>query len=136
MIDRARRHGVPVGALVGSAEHALRQVEAGVDVLVAQGGEAAGHCGEVPTLVLVPEVVKAVRNLRPVPVIAAGGIVTGAQMAACMTMGAQGAWTGTVWLSTSDAETSDVIREKMVAARSRDTIRSTARTGKPSRQLR
>jgi len=62
--------------------------------------------------------------------------MTGSQMAACMTMGAAGVWTGSVWLASTDAETPQAFREKMVAASSRDTIRSTSRTGKPSRQLR
>jgi NAD(P)H-dependent flavin oxidoreductase YrpB (nitropropane dioxygenase family) len=136
MMERARAHNVPVGALVGAKEHAIRQVEAGVDFLVAQGTEAAGHCGEVSTLVLVPEVIEAIREVRSVPVLAAGGIMNGRQMAACMAMGAQGAWTGSVWLATPEAETSEAMREKFVAASSRDTIRSTSRTGKPSRQLR
>jgi NAD(P)H-dependent flavin oxidoreductase YrpB (nitropropane dioxygenase family) len=136
MIERGRAHGVPVAALVGAKEHAIRQVQAGVDILVAQGTEAGGHCGEVSTLVLVPEVVRAIAPIRAAPVIAAGGIVTGGQMAAAMAMGAQGAWTGTVWLATTEAETSETIRQKMVEATSRDTVRSRARTGKPCRQLR
>lgn len=136
MIDRGRKHGVPVGALVGAKEHAIRQVNAGVDLLVAQGGEAGGHCGEVSTLVLVPEVIKAIKPIREVPVLAAGGIMTGAQMAGCMAMGAAGAWTGSIWLATTEAETSETFKAKMVAASSRDTIRSRTRTGKPSRQLR
>jgi NAD(P)H-dependent flavin oxidoreductase YrpB (nitropropane dioxygenase family) len=136
MIGRARKHGVPVAALVGAREHAIRQVNAGVDIIVAQGGEAGGHCGEVSTLVLVPEVIRAVEAIKDVPVLAAGGIMTGSQMAACMALGAQGAWTGSVWLATTEAETSPTFREKMVAATSRDTVRSKARTGKPARQLR
>lgn len=135
MIDRARQHSVPVAALVGAKEHAVRQVAAGVDILVAQGTEAGGHCGEVSTMVLVPEVIRAIAPIRPVPVLAAGGIVTGEQMAGAMAMGAAGAWTGTVWLATLEAETSDTIKRKMVEARSRDTIRSKMRTGKYSRQI-
>lgn len=136
MIEMGRRHGVPVAALVGAKEHAIRQVEAGVDIIVAQGGEAGGHCGEVSTLVLVPEVIRAIKPIRDVPVLAAGGIMTGRQMAGCMAMGAAGAWTGSVWLATTEAETSEPFKQKMVAARSRDTVRSKARTGKFSRQLR
>src|SRR5580704_14696990 len=82
MIDIGKKHGVPVAALVGAKEHALRQVAAG------------GHCGEVSTMVLVPEVIKAIKPIRDVPVLAAGGIMTGRQMAACMAMGAAGVWTG------------------------------------------
>lgn len=138
MIDRGRAADVPVGALVGSAEHAVRQVEMGVDVIVAQGTEAGGHCGEVSTMVLVPEVIQALAGVggKHTPVLAAGGIVTGRQMAAAMTMGADGVWTGSVWLPTVESEISQVMREKFVAARSRDTVRSRASSGKLARQLR
>jgi NAD(P)H-dependent flavin oxidoreductase YrpB (nitropropane dioxygenase family) len=136
MIEMGRKHGVPVAALVGAKEHAIRQVAAGVDILVVQGTEAGGHCGEVSTLVLVPEVIKAVAPIRDVPVLAAGGIMTGRQMAACMAMGAAGAWTGSVWLATVESETTEIFRDKMIAASSRDAVRSKGRTGKPARQLR
>jgi NAD(P)H-dependent flavin oxidoreductase YrpB (nitropropane dioxygenase family) len=136
MIDRARSAGIPVAALVGAREHAVKQVRAGVDIIVAQGTEAGGHCGEVSTLVLVPEVVEAVASVRRVPVLAAGGIVTGRQMAAAIALGADGAWTGSVWLTTEEAETAPYTVQKMLAASSRDTVRSAGRTGKPSRQLR
>jgi NAD(P)H-dependent flavin oxidoreductase YrpB (nitropropane dioxygenase family) len=136
MIEMGRKHGVPVAALVGAKEHAIRQVAAGVDILVVQGTEAGGHCGEVSTMVLVPEVIKAIQPMRNVPVLAAGGIMTGRQMAACMAMGAAGVWTGSVWLATVESETSEIFREKMIAASSRDAVRSRGRTGKPARQLR
>ncbi len=137
MVAEGKKRGVPVAALVGAKEHALRQAQAGVDIIVAQGGEAGGHCGEVSTLVLVPEVVRALGQAGyDTPVLAAGGIMTGGQMAAMMAAGAQGAWTGSVWLATPEAETSEAFRAKMVAARSRDTVRSKSRTGKPARQLR
>lgn len=135
MVERAREHNVPVAALVGAREHAIRQVEAGVDIIVVSGGEAGGHCGDVSTLVLVPEVVRAIRPISDAAILAAGGIVTGEQMAACMAMGADGAWTGSVWLTTTEAETSPAVKEKMLSASSRDTVRSKARTGKYSRQL-
>lgn len=137
MIEEGKKRGVPVAALVGAKEHALRQAAAGVDIIVAQGGEAGGHCGEVSTLVLIPEVVRALKQAgQDIPVLAAGGIMTGGQMAAMMAAGAQGAWTGSVWLATTEAETSEAFRDKMIAARSRDTVRSKSRTGKPARQLR
>ncbi|MET0885999.1 MAG: nitronate monooxygenase family protein [Mycetocola sp.] len=136
MIDRAKGAGVPVAALVGAKEHAIKQVQAGVDVIVAQGTEAGGHCGEVSTLVLVPEVIEAIRPIREVPVLAAGGIVTGRQMAAAVALGAAGAWTGSVWLTAPEAETAPYTVKKLLAASSRDTVRSKGRTGKPSRQLR
>jgi NAD(P)H-dependent flavin oxidoreductase YrpB (nitropropane dioxygenase family) len=105
-------------------------------MIIAEGWEAGGHCGEVSTLVLVPEVVRAIKPIREVPVLAAGGIMTGRQMAACMALGAAGVWTGSVWLATTESEVTEIFREKMVAARSRDTVRSKCRTGKYSRQLR
>ena len=134
MLDMCKQHNVVSAALVGAKEHAVRQVEAGVDVLVVAGTEAGGHCGEVSTMVLVPEVCMAVEGTN-VPVLAAGGIVTGRQMAAAMAMGAHGAWTGSMWLTTKEAETSPIIKEKFLQASSRETVRSKARTGKYSRQL-
>jgi NAD(P)H-dependent flavin oxidoreductase YrpB (nitropropane dioxygenase family) len=133
MVEKARAAGIPVAALVGTVEHARRQVEAGVDLIVAQGGEAGGHTGEISTMVLVPEVVDAV---APLPVLAAGGIATGRQMAASMALGASGVWCGSVWLTTEEAETEPTVKRKMLAATSRDTVRSRSRTGKPARQLR
>jgi NAD(P)H-dependent flavin oxidoreductase YrpB (nitropropane dioxygenase family) len=136
MLQAGRSHGIPVAALVGAKEHAIKQLNAGVDVLVVQGTEAGGHCGEVTTMVLVPEVIEAIKPIRDVPVLAAGGIVTGRQVAAAVAMGAAGAWTGSVWLTTEEAETAPYTRDTMLAATSRDTVRSRSRTGKLSRQLR
>ncbi|TDC82899.1 nitronate monooxygenase [Actinomadura sp. 7K507] len=133
MVEKAKAAGIPVAALVGTSEHARRQVAADVDLIVAQGGEAGGHTGEISTMVLVPEVVDTV---APVPVLAAGGIATGRQMAAALALGASGVWCGSVWLTTEEAETPPQVKEKMLAASSRDTVRSRSRTGKPARQLR
>jgi NAD(P)H-dependent flavin oxidoreductase YrpB (nitropropane dioxygenase family) len=132
MLEAAHRAGVPVAALAGKREHAERHVAAGVDIVVAQGYEAGGHTGEIATMVLVPEIVDAV---APLPVLAAGGIARGRQMAAAMALGAQGVWTGSVWLTTQEAETHPVVKEKFLAATSSDTIRSRSITGKPARQL-
>ncbi|MDH5737538.1 MAG: nitronate monooxygenase family protein, partial [Gammaproteobacteria bacterium] len=136
MLEMGKANGVAVAALVGAKEHAVKQVEAGVDILVVAGGEAGGHCGEVSTMVLIPEVAKAVQSYGDIPILAAGGIVTGRQLAACMAMGAHGAWTGSMWLTTTEAATSQVIKEKFLTASSRQTVRSRSRTGKFSRQLR
>ena len=133
MIDQAKSRDVPVAALVGTRVHAVAQIAAGVDILVAVGGEAGGHCGDISTMVLIPEVVSVAGDT---PVLAAGGIVTGRQMAAAMAMGAAGVWCGSVWLTTLEAEPSPVIKEKLLSATSSDTVRSRSRTGKPSRQLR
>jgi len=137
MVDAARARGIAVGALTGSREHAIKNVDAGVDFLVVSGTEAGGHCGEISTMVVVPEVIDTLRRSgAEVPVLAAGGIVTGQQMAACMMMGAAGVWTGSVWLTTAEAETLPSIKEKMLTATSRQTVRSRSRTGKYTRQLR
>ncbi|HVW31239.1 MAG TPA: nitronate monooxygenase family protein [Acidimicrobiia bacterium] len=133
MLEAAHAAGVPVAALAGKPEHARRHVEAGVDIVVAQGYEAGGHTGEIATMVLVPEIVDAV---APLPVLAAGGIARGRQMAAALALGAQGVWTGSVWLTTAEAETHPVVKEKFLAATSSDTLRSRSITGKPARQLR
>ena len=132
MIKAAHAAGVPVAALAGKREHAERHVAADVDIIVAQGYEAGGHTGEIATMVLVPEIVDAV---APLPVLAAGGIARGRQMAAAMALGAQGVWTGSVWLTTQEAETHPVVKDKFLAATSSDTIRSRSITGKPARQL-
>jgi NAD(P)H-dependent flavin oxidoreductase YrpB (nitropropane dioxygenase family) len=136
MLKTGKEKGVAVAALVGAKEHAIKQVQAGVDILVVSGTEGGGHCGSVSTIVLVPEVHEAIQPYGNVPILAAGGIVTGRQMAACMAMGAAGAWTASVWLTTAEAETSPVVKEKMLAASSSQTVRSKSRTGKYSRQLR
>lgn len=135
MLEIAKANNVVVAALVGSKKHAIKQLQAGVDVLIVSGMEGGGHCGSVTTMVLIPEVVQAIREYGDVPVLAAGGIVTGRQMAAVMAMGAAGAWTGSVWLTTTEAETPKAVKEKMLAASSSQTVRSKSRTGKFSRQL-
>ena len=135
MIQMGKDNDCKVAALLGTAEHAINQVKAGVDILVVSGTEAGGHCGSVSTMVLIPEVHQAIQPYGDVPILAAGGIVTGKQMAAAMAMGASGAWCGSVWLTTIESEVEPVIKEKMVAANSSQTVRSRSRTGKHSRQL-
>ncbi|HZT65109.1 MAG TPA: nitronate monooxygenase family protein [Acidimicrobiales bacterium] len=132
-IDRAHAQGVKVAALIGRVEQAVRDVQQGVDIIIAQGYEAGGHTGEVASMVLIPDVVDAV---APVPVLGAGGIGSGRQMAAAMALGAQGVWTGSIWLTTSESNTSDMVMDKLIGATSTDTVRSRALTGKPARQLR
>jgi NAD(P)H-dependent flavin oxidoreductase YrpB (nitropropane dioxygenase family) len=132
-IERAHEAGIPVAALAGSVEHARRHAAAGADLIVAQGGEAGGHTGEIATMVLVPEVVDAV---APIPVLAAGGIARGRQLAAGMALGAEGVWCGSVWLTTEEAETAPAVKEKFLRAGSGDTVRSRSITGKPARMLR
>jgi NAD(P)H-dependent flavin oxidoreductase YrpB (nitropropane dioxygenase family) len=133
LVTRAHDGDVLVAALAGSTRHARRHAETGVDLIVAQGTEAGGHTGEVSTMVLVPEVVDAV---APIPVLAAGGIARGRQIAAALALGAEGVWCGSVWLTTEEAETPAVVRDKFLAATSSDTVRSRSLTGKPARMLR
>ena len=119
-------------ALIGSVRHVAPALDAGVDVLVAQGNDAGGHTGPVGTFSLVPQVVQAAGR---VPVLAAGGIGCGAQVAAALTMGAQGAWLGTAWLATREYHTPPVLLAKVLAARSEDTVMTRAHSGKPCRVL-
>ena len=135
MLNMGKEKGVKVAALLGAKEHAIRQVQAGVDILVVSGTEGGGHCGSVSTMVLIPEVKRAIKGYGDVPILAAGGIATGEQMAGIMAMGADGAWCASVFLPTTEAETSENIKEKMVNASSSQTVRSKSRTGKHSRQL-
>jgi NAD(P)H-dependent flavin oxidoreductase YrpB (nitropropane dioxygenase family) len=133
IVELAHRNNVRTAGLASSAHHARKQVDQGVDIIVAQGTEAGGHTGEISTMVLIPEVVDAVGDT---PVLAAGGIGDGRQMAAAMALGAQGAWTGSIWLTVAEADTDPRVVPKLLAASSRDTVRSRALTGKPARQLR
>ena len=132
MIDKCHEAGVKVAALAGARTHAERHVNAGVDMIIAQGYEAGGHTGEIGSMVLIPEIVDAAGS---VPVVGAGGIGGGRQMAAAMALGAAGVWCGSVWLTTEEAETHPVVKEKMLAAGSADTLRSRSLTGKPARML-
>ncbi|MGE0387832.1 MAG: NAD(P)H-dependent flavin oxidoreductase [Gammaproteobacteria bacterium] len=133
VVAAARARNVKLGALVGAARHARQHVAAGVDVIIAQGTEAAAHTGDIATMVLVPEIVEAV---APIPVLAAGGIGSGRQLAAAFALGAQGAWTGSIWLACAESDEPPEVIERMLAASSADTVRSSCRTGKPLRQLR
>ena len=133
LVEAAHDRGLVVAGLVGKLEHARRQKSAGVDLIIAQGSEAGGHTGEIGTMVLVPQIVDAV---TPLPVLAAGGIADGRQVAAALALGASGVWCGSVWLTTDEAETHPVVKEKFLAATSADTVRSRSKTGKPARQLR
>ena len=132
-IERAHAQDVKVAALIGRKEQAIRDVQTGVDLIIAQGYEAGGHTGEVASMVLVPDVVDAI---APTPVLAAGGIGSGRQMAAAMALGADGVWTGSVWLTVAESDMQPPIMEKLLAATSTDTVRSRSMTGKPARQLR
>jgi len=133
VVREIQDHGKLVGALCGSVRHALAHKEAGLDFVIAQGTEGGGHCGEISSIVLWPQVVKA---LGDTPVLAAGGIGSGAQIAAALAVGAQGAWTGSLWLTVEEADVPPAQMETYLGASSHDTVRSRAFTGKPCRMLR
>lgn len=137
VIDQAHERGVKVAALAGKAKHARDHVDNGVDIVVAQGYEAGGHTGEIASMVLLPEVADEVGD--DAPVLAAGGIGSGRQIAAALALGAQGVWMGSYWLTTSEyLETmrgSATMQEALVAATSSDTVRTRIFSGKPARLL-
>lgn len=140
VIDRAHRAGVPVAALAGSAKHARRHVDNGVDIVIAQGHEAGGHTGEIASMVLIPEVCDAVGDTAPV--LAAGGIGSGRQVAAAMALGASGVWMGSAFLTAAEYDLGhrraggvSTIQEALLRASSSDTVRRRIYTGKPARLL-
>ncbi len=136
VIASSRNQGIAVAALAGTAAHAARHVSRGVDIVVAQGYEAGGHTGEIASMVLVPEVVDAVGG--DVPVLAAGGIGSGRQIAAALALGAVGVWMGSYWLTTSEyAQSIEVsgLHRALINASSSDTVRSKIYSGKPARLL-
>ena len=133
VIKEIQASGRLVGALCGSVKHAIAHKEAGVDFVIAQGGEGGGHTGDIGSIVLWPQVIDAV---APLPVLAAGGIGDGRQMAAALMMGAQGVWTGSLWLTVAEAEHTPPQKEALLKATSHDTVRSRSFTGKPCRMLR
>jgi NAD(P)H-dependent flavin oxidoreductase YrpB (nitropropane dioxygenase family) len=133
ILERLRAAGVRVGAMTGAVEHALQHKENGLDLVIAQGTEAAGHTGVVSSMVLWPAVVDAV---APIPVLAAGGIGRGRQMAAAFALGAQGIWCGSIWHGTRESDLSDEMKGLLYAARAGDAVQTRSKTGKPGRMLR
>jgi NAD(P)H-dependent flavin oxidoreductase YrpB (nitropropane dioxygenase family) len=133
VIQEIQDSGRLVAALAGSVRHARAHQEAGVDIVICQGGEGGGHTGDVGSIVIWPEVIDAV---APTPVLAAGGIGGGRQMAAAMAMGAQGVWCGTLWLTVTESDCPPEQKQSYLDATSRDTVRSRSFTGKPARLLR
>ncbi len=133
VIESCHASGVKVAALCGNAHHAVRHKEAGVDIVIAQGHEGGGHTGEIASLVLWPEVVAAI---APTPVLAAGGVGSGQQIAAALALGAAGTWSGSLWLTVKEAAGAMAQKESYLAATSRDTVRTRSISGKPARILR
>lgn len=135
LVERAHEQGMKVWGLVGLPRQARRQVEAGIDVIVAQGYDSGGHSGTIGTFTLVPEVVRMAEGTNTL-VLAGGGISNGRQLAAAIAMGADGIWTGTIWLATHESETPMFLKQRLIESQAEDAIQSRAMSGKPIRQLR
>ncbi|MCW2844376.1 MAG: 2-nitropropane dioxygenase [Nocardioides sp.] len=136
VVDTCHEHGILVAALAGAAKHAVHHVENGVDIIVAQGYEAGGHTGEIASMVLTPDIVDAVGP--DVPVLGAGGIGSGRQIAASLALGSQGVWTGSIWLGTEEyqnLQSNAGWTTAFTRATSSDTVRTRVYTGKPARLL-
>lgn len=133
IIDEIHGTGRLVAALCGRLKQGLAHKAAGVDIVIAQGSEGGGHCGDIGSVVLWPQMVDAV---APLPVLAAGGIGNGRQMAAAMAMGCAGVWTGSLWLTVTEAHGEPAQKEDLLRATSEDTVRSCSWTGKPARMRR
>ncbi|PLW81837.1 monooxygenase [Kineobactrum sediminis] len=131
-IKLVKDSGRLIGALCGKVKQALAHKEAGLDFVIAQGGEGGGHTGDVGSIVLWPQIVDAIGDL---PMLAAGGIGNGRQIAAAMAMGAAGVWTGSLWLTVEEAHTQPTQKQSLLNATSEDTVRSRSWTGKPCRML-
>ncbi|MEV6334340.1 nitronate monooxygenase family protein [Nocardia vinacea] len=132
VVEQIQSSGRLIGALCGSVKHALNHKRAGLDFVVCQGTEGGGHCGEISSMVLWPQVVDAIGDM---PLLAAGGIGNGRQVAAAMAMGAAGAWTGSLWLTVEEANVPPAQMQTYIEATSQDTVRSRSWTGKPCRML-
>ncbi|MFN8051507.1 MAG: nitronate monooxygenase family protein [Acidimicrobiales bacterium] len=133
IVTEIQSTGRLVAALCGSVKQALGHKEAGIDIVIAQGGEGGGHTGDVGSIVLWPQVIDAI---APTPMLAAGGVGSGRQMAAAMAMGAAGVWTGSLWLTVEEADVPPAQMQQYLDATSKDTVRSRSFTGKPCRMLR
>jgi NAD(P)H-dependent flavin oxidoreductase YrpB (nitropropane dioxygenase family) len=132
ILDAARERGIKVFGLIGKTRQAKRQIEAGVDAVIAQGYDAAGHTGAMGTFSIVPEVVSIAGDT---PVIAAGGVTTGRHLAAALCLGAAGVWTGTLWLASRESDVDMIVKEKLLAASADDTTYSRCISGMPMRTL-
>ena len=133
VIKMVKDSGRLIGALCGKKKQAIQHKNAGLDFVVAQGTEGGGHTGEIGSMVLWPDIIDAV---SPLPVLAAGGIGNGRQMLAALSMGAAGAWTGSMWLTVEEAHAQPAQKERLLKAGVEDTVRTKAWTGKGARVLR
>lgn len=135
LLKRAHELGMQVWGLVGKPRQAKRQIEAGTDVIIAQGYDAAGHTGNIGTFSIVPQVVDAARGTG-VPVIAAGGVTTGRHLAAALALGADGVWTGSLWLTSRESDVNMPLKERLLEAETEDTMYSNCISGYTMRTTR
>ncbi len=133
ILDAAHERGIKIGGLIGKTRQARREIEAGVDVIIAQGYDAGGHTGEIGTFTLIPQVVAIAGDT---PILLAGGVGTGRHLAAALCLGASGVWAGTLWLTTKESDMDILVKEKIIAATEEDTVRTRCLSGKPARILR
>jgi NAD(P)H-dependent flavin oxidoreductase YrpB (nitropropane dioxygenase family) len=133
VIKMVHDSGRLIGALCGKVKQAVAHKEAGLDFVIAQGGEGGGHTGEIGSIVLWPQIADAI---APLPMLAAGGVGNGRQMLAAMSTGAAGVWTGSLWLTVEEAAGQPAQKESYLKASSEDTVRSKAWTGKHARLIR
>jgi enoyl-[acyl-carrier protein] reductase II len=133
VITLCHEHNVLVLSMCGKVRHAIAAVEAGCDIVVAQGTEAGGHTGQVATLPLVPQVVDAVGDR--VPVVAAGGIFDGRGLAAALALGADGVWVGTRFIATPEARSAPGYKDALLRTGEDGTVISRAFTGKTLRAV-
>jgi len=142
VVDKLHAAGIPVMQMAGSARHVLPSLDAGVDIVCAQGTEAGGHTGDVTTMILLPQVVrlcagrKSELNGGPIHVVAAGGMYNGRTMAAAFALGAEAVWVGTRFVASEEATTTKLHKEMLVKASSEDTVRTVIFTGRPARVCR
>lgn len=134
VVDQCHRNGLLVVNMCGKVDHARRAVDAGCDIVVAQGTEAGGHTGLVATFPLVPQVVDAVGDR--VPVVAAGGITDGRGLAAALALGADGIWVGTRFIATPEARAVTGYKDALVDTAEDGTVVSRAYSGKTMRVVR
>jgi len=134
VVELCHRHNVLVINMCGKVDHARRAVDAGCDIVVAQGTEAGGHTGTVATLPLVPQVVDAVGS--QVPVVAAGGIFDGRGLAAALALGADGVWMGTRFIATPEAHGVTGYKDALIRTAEDGTVVSRAYSGKTMRVVR
>lgn len=133
LVARAHARGIKVAAMAGAPKHAQRHRDAGCDFVIAVGTEAGGHTGNTTSMVLWPRIVDAV---APLPVLGAGGVGRGRQMAAALALGCEGVWCGSVWLKTVQSEVTPDIKARLFAAGADDAVLTRSVTGKPCRTLR